>query len=159
MPVSSSFRDTQHNHKRCVQKAVDKAVAHCETKQIRFTPIRKRVFELVWASHAPIVAYRLLKRLREEKDNAEAPTVYRSLDFLLEHDLIHKIESLNAFVGCEHPGEKHISQFLICTDCQQVAELENRKVARTIDDQAQKFGFDISHQTIEIMGLCPQCQV
>ena len=35
---------------------------------------------------------------------AAPPTVYRALDFLLEHGFIHKLASINAFVGCHHPG-------------------------------------------------------
>ena len=135
-----------------------KADKLCTQKQLRFTPIRRRVFELVWRSHAPIVAYDILAILRQEKHNAEAPTVYRALDFLLTHRLIHKIESLNAFVGCTHPGEPHVSQFLICSRCNQTLELQGDGVSHSIAQQAIDNNFKISQQTIEITGFCPRCQ-
>lgn len=105
-----------------------------------------------------MAAYDLLKTLRQEKENAEAPTVYRALDFLQQHGMVHKIESLNAYVGCAHPGKPHASQFLICTRCHQVVEQENPNVARAVDHQARKLEFKITHQTIEIMGYCSKCQ-
>ncbi len=156
MQHSQAFQT--HNHNTCINSAIVKAQHLCEQQNVRFTPIRQRVLELVWANHAPILAYDILKELRLEKANAEAPTVYRALEFLLDNGLIHKIESLNAYMGCNDPEQAHVSQFLICTVCQQVAELDNPKIKQVIEQQALKTGFEISEQTIEIKGVCPQCQ-
>ena len=54
-----------------------------------------------------------------EQDGRRAapPTVYRALDFLLENGLVHRISSLNAFVGCSLPGKPHAGQFLLCSGC------------------------------------------
>lgn len=158
MPIASKFHTPAHNHAHCIREAIEKAARLCQQQNIRFTPIRQRVLELVWESHQPIVAYDLLKSLRKEKTNAEAPTVYRALDFLLAHGLAHKIESLNAFVGCAQPETKHVSQFLICTDCRQAVELDNARIQQAIEQQAGKTGFRIREQTIEIKGICPECQ-
>ncbi len=147
-----------HNHARCVDNAVQAAVELCQQQNLRFTPIRQRVLELVWASHAPMAAYDLLKTLRKEKANAEAPTIYRALDFLQQHGLVHKIESMNAYVGCDHPGDPHTGQFLICTQCNQVLEQESSELSLTISDYALRNNFSISSQTIEIMGICGECR-
>jgi Fur family zinc uptake transcriptional regulator len=80
------------------------------------------------------------------------------LDFLLEHGLIHRIESLNAYTGCAHPGQVHTGQFLICSKCQRVAEIDDRKVDQTIAKTAAKLGFVADSPVIEIRGLCPACQ-
>ncbi len=159
MQETHEFRDIAHNHARCVNDALEAATTLCQQQGLRFTPIRKRVLELVWASHAPMAAYDLLKALRREKDNAEAPTVYRALDFLLEHGMVHKIQSMNAFVGCDHPGQQHASQFLICTECKQVLEQENLELSRTIREYAISNNFTICAQTIELMGVCENCQL
>ena len=148
-----------HNHKACIQRAMKMADMLCTSSGVRLTHIRKRVLELVWSSHQPATAYDLLKRLRKEKDNAEPPTVYRALDFLLENHQVHRIESLNAFIGCNHPLEEHTSQFMICSHCQQVIELEDSQpISRAIASEASKFNFNISGQTIEITGVCSTCQ-
>ncbi len=148
-----------HNHNTCINRAVKNAIQLCEQNGLRFTEIRKRVLELVWSSHKPVVAYDLLKQLRREKDNAEPPTVYRALDFLLEHNLVHRIESLNAFIGCDHPEYSHTSQFMICSACDQVAELDDSTlISNAVSRQVSRHGFKVSDQTIEIVGLCPACQ-
>jgi Fur family zinc uptake transcriptional regulator len=153
-----SFYNRRHDHNACISSAMIKAQQICEEKEIRFTRIRKRILELIWTSHKPVLAYDLLRKLRREKGNAEPPTVYRALDFLLENQLIHKIESLNAYVGCYFPDKKHLSQFLICSTCDQVAEIEDTDVNQVITQQAARSGFQVDQQTVEITGLCPTCR-
>ena len=151
--------EPQHNHRSCLNRAISLAAQICAQKGLRFTPIRRRVLELIWNSHQPVPAYDLLSQLRQEKQNAEPPTIYRALDFLLEHQLIHRIESLNAYIGCDHPDLEHSSQFMICSACHQVAELaEPDLIDQAVACQASRLGFKISSQTIEIMGICPSCQ-
>ncbi len=150
---------TSHNHTVCINRAVKNAQNLCEQNGLRFTAIRKRVLELVWSNHKPVAAYDLLKQLRREKENAEPPTVYRALDFLLDNNLVHRIESLNAFVGCDHPEPDHTSHFMICSGCDQVAELSDSALINdAIHRQASKSGFKVSGQTVEITGLCSTCQ-
>ncbi len=149
---------TPHDHRRCIKAALAEAQRICREHNGRLTEQRKRVLELVWRSHKPVGAYVILEQLRAEGFNGAPPTVYRALEFLLEHGLIHRIESLNAYTGCAHPGAQHTGQFLICSRCQQVAELDDPKVNRAINGSAARHGFEADHQVIEIRGLCPRCQ-
>ena len=89
-----------HDHKHCVEDALAAAERLCAAKDLRFTPLRRRVLELVWSSHKPVGAYALLDKLRNEDLGSAPPTVYRALDFLIENGLIHRIERMNAFIGC-----------------------------------------------------------
>ncbi|NKB77096.1 MAG: transcriptional repressor [Gammaproteobacteria bacterium] len=155
---SSEFQDIKHNHKICVAKALSRAKEVCHKNSVRFTDQRRRVLEIIWHSHKPILAYDILRKLRQEKDNAEPPTVYRALDFLLNNHLIHRIESLNAYIGCDYSGEQHISQFLICVACKQITEMEDEEVALLITQKALDNGLQAKHQTVEVMGLCPNCR-
>ncbi|MEM7196644.1 MAG: transcriptional repressor, partial [Pseudomonadota bacterium] len=141
----------------CLQDAMDKAEKLCQQKEQRFTPIRRKVLEIIWSSHEPVSAYDLLRELRIHKKNAEAPTVYRALEFLQSNDLIHRIETLNSFVGCNHPETSHISQFLICEACNQVAELTEPGVHERIHARADELGFRINQQTVELIGICSAC--
>ena len=118
-----------HDHEHCIEDAVAAAEKLCADKGLRFTPLRRRVLELVWSSHKPVGAYALLDQLRDEDLGSAPPTVYRALDFLIEHGLIHRIERMNAFVGCSHPGEAHRGFFLICGECGNAEEMESVGVA------------------------------
>ena len=149
---------TEHDHSHCVDRAVDLATSLCERRGVRLTALRKRVLELVWRSHKPVGAYEVLDWLTsEDQRSAAPPTVYRALEFLLEQKLIHRIESLNAFVGCVDPSRQHTAQYLICRACGMVKELEDDVVAKAIGAQAQRQGFVVDRQTVEVHGLCDAC--
>lgn len=151
------FSSHAHDHKSCMKTAIAKAEQVCELRNQRFTKLRKRIFELVWQHHKPIRAYDVLDQLQQD-GRAAPPTVYRALDFLLDLGLIHRIESMNAFVGCNNPEKKHEGQFFICNDCGAFVELHSTPINSAISHSAEDSGFEIQQRTIEIMGLCPECK-
>jgi len=158
MTLPVLFPAPQHDHEHCVRDALAAAELSCQAQGARLTPIRRRVLELVWASHQPVGAYGLLDRLSAEGIKAVPPTVYRALDFLLEQGLVHRLERLNAFVGCSHSHGPHAAQFLICTGCGRVAELADLAIGSALLNSAHTRGFTVSRQTVEVEGLCPDCR-
>ncbi len=183
----ASFAGARHDHRSCVKTALGTAARLCAERGARLTPLRRRVLELVWRSHAPVGAYDLLPRLSHARGTARGgtarggtarggtaekgapaapPTVYRALEFLLAQGLIHRIESLNAYVGCMNPeghpenahGGADGGQFLICSDCGAAAEVHDPRIDRAVARRAEELGFAIRRKTIEVQGLCPPCQ-
>lgn len=152
------FACSAHDHRRCQRDALSAAEDACRREGVRLTPIRKRVLELVWASHQPVGAYALLEQLAVDGHRPAPPTIYRALEFLLEQGLVHRIDSLNAFVGCTHPGERHRSLFLICRACGRAQELAAAPIERVITDEAQRHGFALEKLTLEAVGLCHSCR-
>lgn len=147
-----------HDHDHCVEDALAAAEKVCAAKDLRFTPLRRRVLELVWSSHKPVGAYALLDSLRNEDLGSAPPTIYRALDFLIEHGLIHRIERMNAFVGCSHPGENHRGFFLICSECGNAEELDGETLSETITASAGRRGFAARDMTLEVTGVCRDCR-
>jgi len=162
MPASTRpdqpFKRSSHDHVHCVEDALDRAELLCEAQGARLTALRRTVLELVWQGHEPVGAYALLDALRGAHPHAAPTTIYRALEFLAEHGLIHRIESLNAYIGCTHPEEPHASQFLICARCSAAAEIDDPSVSRALSKSASGMGFAITRQTVELSGLCPSCR-
>ena len=182
--AAASFAGDRHDHRACVEVALATAARLCLERRARLTPLRRRVLELVWRSHAPVGAYDILGRLsaepgtatekgtakekgtaaeqgtakERERRRSAPPTVYRALEFLLAQGLIHRIESLNAYVGCVHPDGDHGGQFLICTGCGATAEVHDPRVDAAVARRAEELGFAVARKTIEVAGLCPPCQ-
>ena len=130
----------------------------CEERGLRLTPLRANALRLIAAAGRPIKAYDLLDQMKATHDAAAPPTVYRALDFLLEHGFIHKLASINAYVGCHHPGsEQHAVPFLICDRCQSATELEDAGIVNSLDASARALGFVPQAQTLEVHGLCADC--
>ena len=147
-----------------LEGALDRAASSCMARGAQLTELRRQVLRLVLEAKQPIGAYALLDRLRGERRGAAPPTVYRALDFLLEQGLIHKVERLNAFVGCaEEPGHGHSHahphphQFLICGRCGATAEICDEAVAGAVAAAAARAGFAAHRTTVEVEGLCARC--
>lgn len=145
-----------HDHAACIDAAVLSAKQICEDQNLQFTPIRQRVLELLLKDHKALGAYDILDILRSEGHAAQPPVAYRALDFLVRHGFAHRIERLNAFVACAHPGEAHRAAFLICRSCDAVAETEG--ATQTLDAAAKAAGFAMEAAVIEAEGLCPRCK-
>jgi Fur family zinc uptake transcriptional regulator len=143
--------------------ALERAAATCTRHGAQLTELRRQVLRLVLESPQPIGAYALLDRLQQARRGAAPPTVYRALDFLLAQGLIHKVERLNAFIGCDEAGhghahgEDHPHQFLICRDCGATAEICDPGVAGAVARAAAEAGFTPRRSTIEVEGSCARC--
>ncbi|MCL3881413.1 Fur family transcriptional regulator [Marivita sp. GX14005] len=152
----STIGFSEHDHASCIARAVRDVEARCEEARLQLTPVRRRVLEILLDGHRAMGAYDILDLLRREGLGSQPPVAYRALDFLVKHGFAHRIEKLNAFVACTHPGADHAPAFLICRDCSAVAEAHEARVA--LDESARQSGFAVESAVIELEGLCPLCQ-
>lgn len=147
---------TDHCHSQAERMA--EAENLCRQNGARFTDMRRTVFEFLLERRAPVTAYDLLAALQRQLDKPLAPpTVYRALDFLIEQGLIHKLESNNSYLICDHPGEAHESLYLVCTGCGTTRELEDASLEALLGARAAAIGFTPARQVIEVQGLCATC--
>ena len=145
------------NHKIYIDEALKKAEIICNDKGVKLTKLRQRVLKLIWKSHGYVKAYDLLNDLKKIDAAAKPPTIYRSLDFLIKHGFIHKIQSLNAFVGCSHPDEHEDCYFLICKECKSIEECCSNTVKKALTSTSGKNNFSPNQVTLEITGICQDC--
>ncbi|NIZ10755.1 transcriptional repressor [Pseudooceanicola sp. HF7] len=148
----------KHDHGTCIREGVAAAEAVCTDAGLHFTPVRRRVLEILLEKHQALGAYDILDVLRTEGLGSQPPVAYRALDFLVKHGFAHRIERLNAFVACAHPGESHSPAFLICRKCDKVAEAEADPASDMLGRSAASVGFLIERAVVEAEGLCPDCR-
>lgn len=146
----------RHDHTACIRGAMRSALDICAAGDLRMTPVRRRVLEILLESHAAMGAYDVLSRLDAEGLGSKPPVAYRALGFLVDHGFAHRIERLNAFVACVRPGADHTPAFMICRTCRTVAE---EQAGTPLRQAAASSGFAIEQTVIEAEGLCPSCQV
>jgi Fur family zinc uptake transcriptional regulator len=147
----------RHDHAHCIEDGLAAADAHCRTAGVQLTAARRRVLEILLERHRAMGAYEVLDILREEGLGSQPPVAYRALDFLVKQGFVHRIERLNAFIACAHPGEDHTPAFLICRICDRVAEATSDARKGRLGDAARAAGFRIERAVVEAVGLCPDC--
>ena len=117
------------------------------------------VFKTLTDAEAPLSAYTILDQLREHGFRAPLQ-VYRALDKLMERGLIHRLESLNAFVACQHKhshGDKGTTVFVICGTCGDVNELHDKVISDQIMRRAVEQKFQLESAMVELRGCCSGC--
>ncbi len=146
---------TGHSHGT---QTLDELEAICRQRGGRLTRQRRAVLAKLVSAARPISAYELVDVLRPEDPALTPASVYRSLDFLLEYGLAHRLETTRSFIACEHPDHAHAVQFLICRQCGTVVEAEDKRVESATKSLSQRLGFALDQRTVELTGTCATCQ-
>lgn len=116
------------------------------------------IYGALRSADGPMTAYQVLDAVREHGITAP-PTVYRALNRLVEEGLAHRVESINAYVACSHSHHTDESAiFAICENCGLVEEIDDNKAATNLRRAAEADHFSVQHMSVEIRGLCGQCQ-
>ena len=136
----------------------DQVESACARQGWHLTPLRRRVLAILSDSSAPLGAYAIIDQLsRLEGKSIAPPTVYRSLEFFLEHGFVYKIESRNAYAPCEHLGHAHHGALLLCEKCGRSDEIDDVELDRLLQKAAARAGFAPHRQMVELVGLCREC--
>ena len=151
--IMSSFK--KHDHNICSGRYKASIEQYCYQNNLKLTPLRQKVFEILIRDHKPLGAYEILDALSKEGFSSSPPIAYRVLDFLIEKGLVHKIQGLNSFIACAYAGCSHIPAFVICRKCDNVAEIKGQKNFPKVPTVA--LDFKIENAMIEILGICSTC--
>ncbi len=120
------------------------------------TPRQQLIYEYLRQKKTPQGAYDILDACREHGFRAPSQ-IYRVLNKLIEFGLIHKVESLNAYIACEQQHNVGQSMVAICNSCGSVKEMATADFA----DQLEKFdgwdGFTPQELAVEVKGRCSSC--
>ncbi|MCT4555434.1 MAG: transcriptional repressor [Pelagimonas sp.] len=146
-----------HDHDSCIASGLAAAEDTCKDKGLQLTPVRRKALEILLSEHRAMGAYDVLARLREAGLGSQPPVAYRALDFLVSHGFAHRIELLNAYIACSHPGERHAPVFLICRGCDTVAEAPGKAATSALSAAVAETGFVPSRVLMEAEGQCPSC--
>ena len=155
--TSKSVGFEKHDHGLCLEKAIKAAESYCDRCNLQFTPLRRKVLEILFEEHCALGAYAVLDLLREAGLGSQPPVAYRALSFLVEHGFAHKIERLNAFVAYALPDILHSPVFMICRKCDTVVEAQSPSSSFDLSATASATGFEIEQTTLEAKGVCNSC--
>lgn len=118
---------------------------------------QKLVLDALRLAQEPLSAYELLEQLRAHGFNA--PTqVYRALEVLMKAGLIHRLETLNAYIACSLEHRHDSTVFAICNHCGHTDELLDSDLSGCLDRLVQRRHFSLESITIEVRGTCSTCK-
>ena len=144
-PISSHWREL--------------AETRCKDIGERLTPARLGAYAEMLAAEKALTAYELVALLGERQGKSIAPlTAYRHLDFLTRVGLVHRIESTQSYLPCDHPEHEHGGQYLLCSDCGRAEEVHSEHLESMLESVARQRGFKAAKTVVELNGVCEDCQ-
>lgn len=160
MPISQHGTDPfhDHDHDRCAASVLQRAEEQTQADGVRLTPVRRRTLEILLESHRAMGAYEILDRLAADGYGKQPPVAYRALEFLVEHGFVHRVQRLNAYAACLSAERHHAPVFLICRNCEQVAEADAPILRNALCELTVNSDFTVERSTIELLGLCARCR-
>lgn len=163
--AQSLFPNQDHDHSACEDNLMQYAENLCERMGLRLTKLRRDVLHEVAANHKAIGAYQILDNFAARGKKLAPISVYRSLDFLHEAGLIHRLESSNGFFACQRNfeaqepcGIKEPLVFLICDECGTIGEAAGKSLEPLIANFGEESDFATGRSQLEIRGVCRLCQ-
>lgn len=133
----------------------------CADRGLQMTALRREIVGILAGADQPLGAYTIIQKLSEAQNRIVAPpTVYRTLDFLVDNGFVVKIESRQAYVACDHLGHDHDHHGIVlsCTRCGRTVEIDSHAVDREIAAVAERLAFRIERKVLEVDGRCGECQ-
>ena len=123
------------------------------------TRLRRLELRLLLEAEGPVKAYELLEAARDRGQRLTPATVYRVLDYLQAVGLVHKVNSINAYVACNERdgGSDHHPLILVCPDCRKTTEINDRRLFEAIFARLGALGHAVEGGSVEVHGLCPLC--
>ena len=132
---------------------------YCLKNKKSLTPSRTLVIKTLSKHKKPISAYELRDEINNNGDvNINISQIYRVLEFWIDLGLIHKISSINKFLLCITPEEKHTHMLNFCTVCENVFETCNEQMGLNLKKSTAKLDLAFNNtRSVEIPVICPQC--
>jgi Fur family zinc uptake transcriptional regulator len=141
-----------------VARRLTEAEASCIKRGVQLTPLRREVFELLLLRGGSAKAYDLQDDMRRRRERVAPTTVYRALEFLMEQDLVHRVDATNSFVACTAQHGERFPIVLVCARCEETTEWHDESAARLIAAILRERSSGFFGTGIEVKGLCDSCR-
>jgi len=140
-------------------QALAEAEAICKAQGAKLTPIRRQILEALHTARKPLGAYELAEALAPAGRRMPPITAYRTLEFLIEQGLAHRLASQNAYIATFNgPKGSTAITFLICEECGGVNEATSPELAEAMAGLLQAQSFRPRIKVLEVTGRCAHCQ-
>jgi Fur family zinc uptake transcriptional regulator len=126
-------------------------------QSVRLTSLRRAILEILIAADCPVKAYDIIEYMRDKGKRVTPATIYRTLDFLLQNGLVHRVHSLNAYIPCTAEHSNHVLLMFICSECQRATEINDQTLYASMQSRLKELGISLHDSRIEIQGTCKEC--
>jgi Fur family ferric uptake transcriptional regulator len=140
------------------QQLLDRFHRWLRERHLPVTRQRDMVARVVFAGGEHLSVDGIQRALREQHQQVGIATIYRSLDVLVESELVRSHDFGEGFKRFEPLLSPDEHGHLICSRCGKVTEFSTDRIERLLPMVADEHGFQHQTHRVEIRGLCRTCR-
>ena len=139
----------------------DKLKEILKEKGLKLTTQRRTILEVLSKHDGEhLTAEEVYELVKIDCPEIGLATVYRTLQLLLELNLVERLNLEDGFIRYEigHNKNEHHHHHLICNCCEKVYEVEDDLLESFEEQIRDKYNFTITDHKVKIYGICSNCQ-
>ena len=142
----------------CVRLGLALAERLCQERKMRLTPLRRQVLICLLEAQGAVKAYDLIEMLHKTRKRFTPPsTIYRTLDFLVDCGLVHRIASINSYLPCTCQHHENSLLLFVCSRCKKAQEMDDPELYVALKKRFGELGMALENGSIEMQGICHAC--
>lgn len=123
----------------------------------RMTSARQLILRELEGAKSHLTAMQIFDNLKERLPSLSLSTVYRSLEYLVENQLV-SVSDLGLGSPAYEPVQSHTHHHLVCLNCKKIYQLEDEVVSHFFEDLQKEKNFVILSNHLVLYGHCQFCQ-
>ena len=129
-------------------------------KGMKYTEQRAIILQLILSLDEHLSAEELYEIVKKKypNQNIGIATVYRTLNFLEEVELISSISFGKDGKKYESNNKDQHHDHIICTSCGKIVEFFDESIEKRQEEIASDNGFTITDHTMQLFGICQNCK-
>lgn len=125
-------------------------------KGFRLTPQRMAILNALHAAGGHLSATEVFAHVQISTPGMTEPTVYRTLEFLTQNQLVHATHAGGGKMEFELARHQH--HHIICQACGTEQEITQYQLQMLYDQIEAITGYRLIENHLTFTGLCPQCK-
>lgn len=131
---------------------------HLKSTGNKITSQRDVILKVFLEAGGHLTAEEIYHRARAEDPMLGFTTVYRTMKLLAECGIARSEKFNDGHLRYEYDFRRQHHDHLICTACSLVIEFFNESIESEQERVTRRFGFEMTHHSLKIYGLCEACQ-
>jgi Fur family peroxide stress response transcriptional regulator len=127
----------------------------CRKAGLKMTYQRQEIYRELVASDDHPSAETLHTRLSKKIPMLSLDTVYRTLAFFIQHDLIQKVETVESQARFDAKYENH--HHVICSRCHEIIDFQCPSIDEARLPKELKSWGKIDRRNLVVYGICKKC--
>lgn len=130
-----------------------------KNNSLKFTIQREVILETLYNSNEHLTPESLYLLIKEKYPDLKTgiATIYRTLTLLEDSNMVTSLSFGAAGKKYELGAKKH-HDHMICTACGNITEFVDEHIEKRQHDIAHELGFKMSDHSMQIYGICKNCQ-